>query len=133
MAKILVIDRQEGPAGALASALEESGYEVAQVGDTASTYAFIRNQTPDLVILDLMEIREDQADNEPEGVKLLAQLYLDHPEVPLVVYSDSKGYKDQFWSWAAAAHLDKRKGPGPVIAVVEELLGATSDGTEESA
>jgi DNA-binding NtrC family response regulator len=124
MAYILVIDREEGAARALVSALEESGYEVEVVEDTASTFALIRNNTPRLVILDLMDVMESQADPQPEGVKLLAQLYLDHPEIPLVVYSESKSYKEQFWSWAAAAHLDKARGPGQVIPVVNELLGA---------
>jgi DNA-binding response OmpR family regulator len=125
MAYILVIDREEGPARALASALEEAGYAVEVVEDTGSTFALIRNNTPRLVILDLMEIVEGQVDNQPEGVKLLAQLYLDHPEVPLVVYSESKSYKEQFWSWAAAGHLNKAKGPGQVVTVVNELLGGS--------
>ena len=125
MAYILVIDREEGPARALASALEEAGYVVEVDEDTASTFALIRNNTPRLVVVDLMEISEGQTDSQPEGVKLLAQLYLDHPEVPLVVYSKSKSYKEQFWSWAAADHLDKAKGPGQVVTVVDELLGAS--------
>ncbi len=128
MAFILVVDREEGPAGALTSALEQHGYEVDRVTDTASTYALIRNRTPRLVVLDLMHASEDQDDSQPEGVKLLAQLYLDHPEVPLIVYSEEKSYKDQFWSWAAAAHLDKRKGPDQVVTVIDELLGEETGG-----
>jgi CheY-like chemotaxis protein len=123
MAYILVIDREEGPARTLASALEDSGYTVEVVEDTPSTFALIRNNTPRMVVLDLMDPVEDSDDPQPEGVKLLAQLYLDHPEMPLVVYSASKEYKEHFWSWSAAAHLDKRKGPDQVLAVVQELLG----------
>jgi DNA-binding response OmpR family regulator len=126
MAFILVVDREEGPAGALASALEQQGYEVARVGDTAATFSLVRERTPHLVVLDLMQATEDQDDDQPEGVKLLAQLYLDHPEVPLIVYSSETSYKEQFWSWAAAAHLDKSRGPDQVTAVVEELLGEES-------
>jgi DNA-binding response OmpR family regulator len=122
MAFILVVDREEGPAGALTSALEKHGYEVDRVVDTSSTFALIRTRVPRLVVLDLMQATEDQDDSQPEGVKLLAQLYLDHPEVPFIVYSTETSYKEEFWSWAAAAHLDKSKGPDQVIAVVEELL-----------
>lgn len=127
MAFILVVDREEGPAGALASALEARGYGVERVADTASTYALVRDRTPRLVVLDLMEEVESREDDQPEGVKLLAQLYLDHPEVPLIVYSSEKRYKEQFWSWAAAAHLDKGKGPEQVVTVVDELLGVEAE------
>ena len=123
MALILVIDREDGPADELTRLLEKRGYEVEVVRDSPSTYEFLRGQTPRLVILDLMAAIRGRPAEQPEGVRLLAQLYLDHPEVPLVVYSRSRKYRQQFWSWAAAAHLSKANGPGPLIDLVERLLG----------
>lgn len=123
MGTILVIDRDEGPAGTLAEVLRAAGHAVDVVPDTASAYAYVRRGLPDLVVLDLMAGPGEEGGTEPEGLKLLAQLYLDHPEVPLVVWTRSGGYRDLFWSWAAAAHLDKQAGEDPVVAVVTELLG----------
>ncbi len=123
MALILIIDREYGPADELTRQLEEQGYEVEVVRDSPSTYEFLRGQTPRLVILDLMAAIRGRPAEQPEGVRLLAQLYLDHPEIPLVVYSRSRKYRKQFWSWAAAAHLSKTNGPGPLIDLVERLLG----------
>jgi CheY-like chemotaxis protein len=123
MALILIIDREGGPADELTRQLEEQGYEVEVVRDSPSTYEFLRGQTPRLVILDLMAAIRGRPAEQPEGVRLLAQLYLDHPEIPLVVYSRSRKYRKQFWSWAAAAHLSKTNGPGPLIDLVDRLLG----------
>ena len=123
MGTILVIDREEGPAGSLAERLRAAGYESDIVPDTASAYAYVRRGLPDLVVIDLMMGPGEESGSEPEGLKLLAQLYLDHPEVPLVVWTRWEGYRDQFWSWAAAAHLDKGEGPGPVLDVIDGLLG----------
>lgn len=124
MALILIIDSEDGPAGTLANALKKSGHEVARVSDTSSTFEYIRKRVPQLVVLDLMAAVKGKPDELPEGIRLLAQLYLDHPEVPLVVYSRSRKYRQQFWSWAAAAHQSKRDGPEPLIEVVEKLLGS---------
>jgi len=123
MALILIIDREDGPADELTRILKDRGYEVEVVRDSRSTYEFLRGQTPRLVILDLMAAIRGRPAEQPDGVRLLAQLYLDHPEIPLVVYSRSRKYRQQFWSWAATAHLSKTNGPGPLIDLVERLLG----------
>ena len=123
MALILIIDREDGPTGELTRLLEERHYEVEVVRDPPSTYDFLRERTPRLVVLDLMAAIRGRPTEQPEGVRLLAQLYHDHPEIPLVVYSRSRKYRQQFWSWAATAHLSKTNGPGPLIELIERLLG----------
>ncbi len=123
MALILIIDREDGQAEELTTILKEHGYEVEVVRDSQSTWEFLRGRTPRLVILDLMATVRGRPAEQPEGIRLLAQLYLDHPEIPLVVYSRSRKYRQQFWSWAAAAHLSKTNGPGPLIRLVDRLLG----------
>jgi len=126
MAHILIIDSEDTAAGQLAGALKKRGFEVDRVADTAATFAFLRVRVPQLFILDLMAAVRGRPNEPPEGVRLLAQLYLDHPEVPLVVFSRSRKYRQQFWSWAAAAHISKRDGTGEVIEVVEKLLDSGS-------
>jgi DNA-binding response OmpR family regulator len=123
MAHILIIDSEATAAGELAAKLKRRGYTVDRVTDTAATFAFLRDRVPQLFILDLMTAVRGHPNEPPEGVRLLAQLYLDHPEVPLIVFSRSRKYRQQFWSWAAAAHISKRDGTGDVIEVVEKLLG----------
>ncbi len=123
MALILVVDGEPDPAGSLTQALHEQGYDAEAILDPVSAYAFIRKQVPDLVILDLMTPPPPGKETQPDGLKLLAQLYLDHPTVPIVIWSRSTGYRDLFWSWAAAAHIDKGEDLGPVLKVVRELLG----------
>ena len=123
MSRVLVIDREEGPAGALASALEKKGFEVDRVTDPESTYAYLRKQVPQVIIIDLMDEVPDHPADQPAGIKLLAQCYLDHPEIPLLVYTDAPGYREHFWSWAAAAHVAKSEGPPALLDVMEEMLG----------
>ncbi len=123
MSRVLVVDREEGPAGALASALEEKGFQVDRVSVSESAYAYLRKQAPRMIVIDLMEAVPDHPADQPEGIKLLAQFYLDHPEIPLIVYTDAPGYREHFWSWAAAAHISKSEGPEKVLEVMEELMG----------
>ena len=122
MARILIIDREEIPVRALTSALKKQSHSVEIVTDSATTFSYLRNETPNLIILDLMAAVKGKPTELPEGVRLLAQLYLDFPEIPLVVYSRSRKYKNQFWSWSAAAHLSKKDGTEPVIQVIDKLL-----------
>ncbi len=122
MALILIIDREDGPALELAGSMKKRGYEVERVQDSQSTFDFLRHRTPRLFVLDLMAAIRGKPGEQPEGIRLLAQLYLDHPEIPLVVYSRSRKYRQQFWSWAAAAHMGKRDGPDPLIDLIERLL-----------
>jgi CheY-like chemotaxis protein len=122
MARILIIDKEEGPVRALTAALKKQGYTVDKVADSASAFSYLRNETPNLIILDLMAAVKGKPAELPEGVRLLAQLVLDFPEIPLVVYSRSRKYKNQFWSWSAAAHLSKKDGTEPVVQVIGKLL-----------
>jgi|GEM_PF-2037581 len=122
MARILIIDKEEGPTKALKTALKKQGYHADVLHDSASAFSYLRTEVPRLIVLDLMAAVKGKPAELPEGIRLLAQLYLDFPEIPLVVYSRSRKYKNQFWSWAAAAHLNKKDGPGPVIEVIERLL-----------
>jgi len=122
MARILIIDREESQVRALTTALKKKGHRVETVTDSATTFSYLRNESPNLIILDLMVAVKGKPAELPEGVRLLAQLYLDFPETPLVVYSRSRKYKNQFWSWSAAAHLSKKDGTEPVIQVIDKLL-----------
>jgi CheY-like chemotaxis protein len=122
MARILIIDREESQVRTLTAALKKQGHSIETVTDSATTFSYLRNETPNLIILDLMAAVKGKPAELPEGVRLLAQLYLDFPEIPLVVYSRSRKYKNQFWSWSAAAHLSKKDGTEPVVQVIDRLL-----------
>ena len=122
MARILIIDREESQVRTLTAALKKQGHSIETVTDSATTFSYLRNETPNLIILDLMAAVKGKPAELPEGVRLLAQLYLDFPETPLVVYSRSRKYKNQFWSWSAAAHLSKKDGTEPVVRVIDRLL-----------
>ncbi|MFC1629548.1 hypothetical protein ACFL3H_10625 [Gemmatimonadota bacterium] len=122
MSLILIIDREDGPALELAGSLKKHGYDVECMRDSQSTFDFLRHRTPRLFVLDLMAAIKGKPGEQPEGIRLLAQLYLDHPEIPLVVYSRSRKYRQLFWSWAATAHIGKREGSEPLIDLIKRLL-----------
>ncbi len=123
MAHILIIDTEDSAVAELKRALKKHGHTADRVSDTPGTFTYLRQRIPQLFILDLMAAIRGRPSELPEGVRLLAQLYLDHPEVPMIVYSRSRKYRKQFWSWAAAAHISKRDGIGEVMKVVDRLLG----------
>jgi DNA-binding NtrC family response regulator len=122
MALVLVVDREEGSARALASALEKIGYRVDQVSDGSTAYAYLRRSIPQAIVLDLMEEMPEEPHALPEGIKLLAQFHLDHPSIPLLIWTDHSGYRRHFWSRVATGHLEKSEGCDPVVKAVRRLV-----------
>ena len=127
MALVLVVDSEGGSARALASALEKKGYRVDWVPDGSTAYAYLRRSSPQAIVLDLMQEVPGEPHALPEGIKLLAQLYLDHPSTPLLIWTERTDYRQHFWSWAAAAHLDKKQGCDPLIEALKTLAPAAID------
>jgi two-component system response regulator (stage 0 sporulation protein F) len=98
--RILVVDDEEGIQLLYREEFEDEGYEIisAYNGDEALT--IFREQTPDLVILDI---------NMPgmNGIEVLRRMKETHPNLPVILSSAYQEYKQDIGSWASEEYIVK--------------------------
>jgi two-component system NtrC family response regulator/two-component system response regulator AtoC len=76
--RVLIVDDDEALRGLLARELTHSGHRVAQAASGAECLSCIRQEEPDVALLDLM------LPDEP-GIEVLRRVRADHPSVEVVV------------------------------------------------
>jgi DNA-binding response OmpR family regulator len=54
MAKVLIVDDEPSIRFLITSALEDEGYDLSEAADGLEAYNLVRNEKPDLIILDVM-------------------------------------------------------------------------------
>jgi DNA-binding response OmpR family regulator len=114
--KILVIDDDPDIAFFCKTVLDNSIYDVfsapsANIGITA-----IKEQTPDLVILDIMM---EEADS---GFKVAREIADFDPNLPIIMFSSVAAMAEQVGSLPISDLIDKPIQPQHLISKVERLL-----------
>ena len=79
---ILVVDDDNSVRVSLKLLLKRNGYEVATASSPAEAIAFVRATSPDLVIMDMNYSRTTTGE---EGLTLLKQIKVFHPDVPVIL------------------------------------------------
>ncbi len=79
---ILIVDDDNSVRVSLKLLLKRNGYEVATAGSPTEAIAFVRGTRPDLVIMDMNYTR---ATSGEEGITLLKQIQVFHPDVPVIL------------------------------------------------
>ncbi|MDE7345814.1 MAG: sigma-54 dependent transcriptional regulator [Muribaculaceae bacterium] len=79
---ILVVDDDNSVRVSLKLLLKRNGYEVAAAATPAEAIAFVRSARPDLVIMDMNYTRTTTGE---EGLTLLKQIKVFHPDVPVIL------------------------------------------------
>lgn len=120
MARILLIDDDNGLRSVLAKALGHAGHEVIQASDGKRGCEIFRVTPFDLVITDLvMPVQE--------GVETIVQLRRENPQVPIIAISggltNSALYLNMAHKIGARKVLGKPFAPSELIAAVNEVLG----------
>lgn len=100
MAHLLVIDDEGDIRHLYAAELEDDGHTVVTCGNRKDAMALLRQQTFDLIILDI------QLDQE-SGLELLQQITREQERIPVVLSTAYSCYKDDFSSWLADAYIVK--------------------------
>jgi CheY-like chemotaxis protein len=114
---ILIVDDEPLVLSLFATLLEENGYSVTAVTSGDAAMEVLREQTVDLLVLDLSMPRTD-------GFEVLRSLRVQLPGLPILVIS---GYMQGALLQAsellgAAASLSKREAPGLLVETVKTLL-----------
>jgi two-component system nitrogen regulation response regulator NtrX len=80
MPRILIVDDEQGIRRSLAGLLSDEGYETAVAADGEAGLAAVREQTPDLVLLDVALPGRD-------GIEVLDEMRQAWPRLPVIVMS----------------------------------------------
>ena len=75
---ILVVDDEEAIREVVSTMLESKGYHCTAVSNGRAAQEFVRKQTPDLVLSDMIM-------PEMDGIKLLEWLRTFDPEIPVIM------------------------------------------------
>ena len=120
MARILLVDDDEGFRTAVAELLSLEGHEVVQAADGAEASDIYRAGEYDVVVTDLMMPRKD-------GVMLIQELVADFPGVKLVAISGGPGGAPAWLpfvkSIGALRVLKKPFAREKLLEAVKEVLG----------
>ncbi len=98
--RILVVDDEEGIQLLYREEFEDEGYEVVSAYNGDEALGIFREQTPDLVILDI---------NMPgmNGIEVLRRMKETHPHLPVILSSAYQEYKQDIGSWASEEYIVK--------------------------
>ncbi len=113
IARILLVDDDDGLRTALRRALEREGYAVVEAGNGKHALDRLKETSVDLVITDIIM-------PESEGIELALTLHRTQPQLPVIAISGGGNWTPEF-------HLSIARQAGALHAfekpfVVEELL-----------
>lgn len=118
-ASILFVDDDPNQREMYRRRLERQGYRVdlAESADTA--VARLREERPQVVVLDIAMPGRD-------GLSALQEFLDIDPSVPVIIHTAYPGYAENFLSWAADAYIEKSADLDPLLNAIEEAVGRTT-------
>jgi len=101
MAHILIVDDRPYVREFFSEELAHEGYQVESVGDAASTWGYLKDSRPDLVLLDLYL-------NGFEGRDVLRDMERKYPNLPVMILTAKNGFSENSRLSLAHFHVIKR-------------------------
>ncbi|HQU71017.1 MAG TPA: response regulator [Calditrichia bacterium] len=100
MAKILIVEDEEAQRLLYETEISEMGHDVVLAADGEAAVQKVRNEKPDLLILDLMMPKVHGLDALRKALSL-------NPNLPVIIHTAYSHFKDNHLSWAAEAYVVK--------------------------
>lgn len=113
--KILIADDELSIRKLYQRELDKDGYQVVVALDGTDALNKVRNEQPDLVILDIRMPGMD-------GMETMSQILEEKNDLPVIINSAYSTYQDNFMSWAADAYCVKSSDMTELKKTVEEVL-----------
>lgn len=119
--KLLIADDEPHIVKVLEIRLKKAGYDVRTANDGEQTLERIKEDKPDLVVLDVMM-------PPPNGFQLCRMLKDDakYKDIPIILLTAKASESDQFWGMesGASAYITKPYSPEDLLGKIRELVGA---------
>lgn len=113
---ILIVEDNQNQRALYAEELSDEGYNVLTAADGREALTTVKENRPDLVILDI---------NMPvmDGLDTLSQLLEYDKQIKVVINTAYASYQDSFTSWSADAYVVKSSDLSTLKSTVQNLLG----------
>lgn len=118
MSRILIVEDEPGLQKLYKLELEECGHEVRLCSDGEQAVMAAREDTFDLVVLDIKLPRMD-------GTEVLHEIKKQHKDIPIILNSAYATYKNDFSNWMADAFVVKSADLTELKTQIESLLAAS--------
>ena len=119
MNTILVVDDDKNLRRLYKAELEAEGYRVVLASDGSQALDVVREEKPDLVIMD---IRMPDVD----GLEAMVRILKERGKLPVLLNSAYSNYYDNFLTWAAEGYLIKSSDLAPLKRKIREVLSSAS-------
>jgi DNA-binding NtrC family response regulator len=118
---ILFVDDDDNQRESYRIRLEHRGYRVRAADGADAAMQALREERPDVVILDI-------AMPERDGLSALQELLDADPGLPVVIHTAYPSYAESFLAWAADAYVVKSQDMAPLLDAIEKAVGRASSG-----
>jgi DNA-binding response OmpR family regulator len=116
MQSILVVEDEKNLLELYKSELEDVGYTVISAGTGREAIESVKNQRPDVVVLDIKLV-------DMEGLEVLDEIKSIDKTIPVIINSAYSIYKSDFTSWMADDYIVKSSDISTLLEKIKELLG----------
>lgn len=113
--KIVVADDNPGIRQTFQDLLSDEGYQVKTVGNGYQLLEYLRKDSADLVILDLMMPEKD-------GLETISVLRSIAPDTKIIVYTAFGRYENSLYAKEADRFLLKTESPEKVLGSIKDLV-----------
>lgn len=100
MPKILIVEDEAAQRLLYEAELSDMGNQVLLASDGVEAVKMVREENPDIVILDLMM-------PNMHGLDALRKVLSINPSIPVIIHTAYTHYRDNFMSWAAEEYVVK--------------------------
>jgi len=115
MKKILLVDDEEGIQMLYREELEDEGYEVISAYTGEEGLQKFKEESPDLVILDIQMPGMN-------GIETLRQMKMNNPQLPVILSSAYSEYKQDLGAWASDEYVVKSSDINDLKEAVRKYL-----------
>lgn len=115
MTTILLVEDNKNQRLLYEQELSIEGYEIVTATDGKEALEKVREQAPDIIILDMNIPKMD-------GIEVIGWLLSHNKDIPIIIHTAYSNYKDKFMSWAADAYIVKSSDLSELKNTIKEVL-----------
>ncbi len=113
--KILIVEDDENQRMLYEAELVSEGYNVIKTALGSEAIEYVKNENPDLVILDLRM-------PDMDGIEIMNKISYYNNQLPIIINTAYMHYKESFLSWSADAYVLKSSDLTELKSKVAKLL-----------